>query len=98
MTITLGYFRLGEEGVCFWESDHGDDRIDLNWRTGRRYILGWRSDYSQRAGRPVVMVDVDDGGEMEDLADEFGLKPVTKEDWIAFQRSGRWVAQSHDQR
>jgi hypothetical protein len=90
VAIPLGYSRLGNEAVAFWESDHGDARIDVNPRTGRRFVLGWRSDYAKRRGRPAVMVDADDAEDMEDLADELGLKPVSKEDWIAFQRAGRW--------
>ena len=90
MTIPLGYYRLGDEAVCFWESEHGDPKIDINWRTGKRYVLGWRSDYAKRAGRPVVMVDADDAEEMEDLADEIDLRPVTQEAWISFQRDGKW--------
>jgi hypothetical protein len=50
--IKLGYFRLGDEAVCFWNSDHGDPKIDLHWRTGEPHLLCWRSDYSKR--RPVA--------------------------------------------
>lgn len=88
--IPLGHFRLGDEAIAFYESETGDPKIDVNPRTGRVYVLGWRSDYSKRTGRPVVLVDADDGPEMEDLAGEFGLKPVTIEAWTAFQRTGRW--------
>ena len=88
--MRLGYFRLGAEAVAFWESEHGDPRIDINWRTGRPYILGWRSDYSQRPGKSVVMDDFHDPDDMLDLNDDFLLAPVTQEAWIAFQRTGQW--------
>ncbi len=80
--IALGYYRLGDEAVCFWHSEHGDPKIDLHWRTGEPHLLCWRSDYSRR--RPETK------DEMEDLADEIDLRPVTHEAWISFQRDGKW--------
>ena len=87
----LGYFRLGAEAVAFWQSDSGERKIDVNPKTGRRYVLGWRSDYGARRGKPVVMVDSDDGEDMARLSADPGLTPVTAASWAEFQQKGQWA-------
>ena len=74
--VKLGYFRLDDEAVAFWESDSGDPMIDVDRKTGRRHVLCWRSDYSKP--RPATAEEIK------------SLRPVTQAQWIEFQRSGRW--------
>ncbi len=81
--MKLGYFVLGGEAIAFWESDHGDPRIDIDRATGRRHILCWRSD--PKKPRPTTPEEI------EALADELGLRPVTKDQWIEFLKTGEWA-------
>ena len=83
-----GYYRIGSEAVAFWPSASDDPRIDINPATRRPYALAWRSDYATRPGKPVVMVDADDGAEMAALAADPALRAVTLAEWVAFQRTG----------
>ncbi len=89
--MKLGYFRIGPEAVAFYRSETGDRNIDTNPRTGKPYILAWRSDYARRKGRPVVMAEGSDYADMAALASDPALRPVTTAEWVAFQREGRFA-------